>query len=195
MVNDRDLILASTSPFRKKQLQELEINFKAIAPNFNEEEFKTDQIKPHDLVKLLAKGKASSLQVEYPHSYIIGSDQLVNFNGEVLGKTASAEQATNQLMKLSGYPHELLTAICLVTPERIFEHVDITTIFIRKLEKDLAEEYVKKHETWNCAGAYKIECQPALIIEKLQTQDPTSIIGLPTFTLVSLLKALQVKST
>lgn len=185
MVNKRELILASTSPFRKQQLTELEIPFRAIGPLFDEENFKSKILTANELVTALAYKKAKSLQASHPHSLILGADQLVSFNGEILGKAGSAETAIQQLLKISNQTHQLLTAICLFTPEKIFEYTDLTEIYIRKLSYKDANQYVTRHQTWNCAGSYKIECQPALVIEKIKTQDPTSIIGLPTFTLVN----------
>ena len=185
MVNDRELILASTSPFRKKQLEELEIPFKAIAPGFDEETFKDQESSPQELVQLLAKGKAESLRNKYPNAIILGSDQLVVFKGKILGKGGSPEAATEQLLNLSGKSHKLLTAMCLITPEKVFEHIDISEVQLRSLNSEQAKNYVEKNETWHCAGSYKIECQPALVIEKLNTQDPTSILGLPTFSLLT----------
>ncbi|MCB9026499.1 MAG: septum formation protein Maf [Bdellovibrionaceae bacterium] len=185
MVNKRELILASTSLFRIQQLRELEIAFRSLAPQFNEESFKSKKLPANELVKALAYEKAKSLQSSFPNSLILGADQLVSLNGEILGKAGSAEKATQQLLKLSNQSHQLLTAMCLLTPDKTFEHTDVTEIHIRKLKPDEARQYVNKHQTWNCAGSYKIECQPALIIEKINTQDPTSIVGLPTFTLVN----------
>lgn len=189
MVNERqqnaEILLASTSPFRQKQLEELQIPFRAAAPLFNEDEYKKHQTSPQDLVKELARGKAESLRESFPQAWILGSDQLVHFQGQIIGKAETPEKATQQLLQLAGQSHQLLTAMCWLTPYGALEHTDITEIHMRKISEESASNYVLTNQTWHCAGSYKIECQAALVMEKVITQDPTSVLGLPTMTFMT----------
>lgn len=187
---EHKLILASTSPYRKRQLEDLDIPFKVATPEFNEDDYKkaNPSIDIHQLSQVLAYEKAKSLKDKFPNDFILGCDQLVVFQNEAIGKAGNLEKACQQLLKFSGQPHSLLTSISLLTPNKVYNHTDTTTLYMRKLTKEEILKYVTKHETWTCAGSYKFECQPALLFEKIESQDPTSIIGIPTLKLITWLK-------
>ena len=186
-----ELILASSSPFRIQQLKELGVVFKSEPSNFNEDTLKNKQIAPETLALELATAKANEVKARFPNSLIIGADQLLDLNGTILGKANSKEKAKEQLTFLSGKTHRIITAMRLITPLESKTHIDISLMKMRSLSQKVISDYVELHQTWNCAGSYKIECQPALIFSKIETQDPTAIIGLPTLTLISWLKEID----
>ncbi|MCB0357144.1 MAG: Maf family protein, partial [Bdellovibrionales bacterium] len=152
---------------------------------------KDSPLTPMQMAQELAAQKALSIKADYENSYILGADQLIEFSGEIIGKAGSSDKATEQLLRMSGRSHKLITSMCLITPQKTFEHTEMAMMHMRSLKKEQAHKYVLQNETWNCAGSYKIECQPALIFEKVITEDPTSILGLATFKLVTWLKELQ----
>src|SRR5688572_3603134 len=107
------LILASTSPYRKTQLEQLRIPFDAISPNLDEDAFKLQNLSPRDLALRLAIEKAQAVARDRPESVVIGGDQLVSFQDQILGKPLTEENAIAQLARLSGHPHDLITAVAV----------------------------------------------------------------------------------
>ena len=183
----KKLILASTSVYRQKLLGRLGIDFKAEKPLFDEEKHKDLSLSPLKLAQKLAYLKAQSLQ-NRPDATIIGGDQLVGFQGQILGKPHTREAAIEQLLKMQGQKHELITAVCVIDPARTFEFTNITEIQLRKLSRNQIEKYVDLDQPLDCAGGYKIELHGIALMASLKTEDPTAIEGLP---LIRLSKILQ----
>src|SRR5579862_9492750 len=104
-----EIILASTSPYRRKLLERLQIPFSQMAPPIDEENFKILQLKPRALAERLAFEKANSIHQQNPLSIVIGSDQLVSFGEMILGKPHTKEKAVDQLLLLQGKTHQLIT--------------------------------------------------------------------------------------
>jgi septum formation protein len=178
------LILASTSKYRKELVERLHIKFETRAPLADEAALKTQWeplgLGPERLAELLAIAKAESLSATHPNSWIIGSDQLVDLDGEILGKQPDFASACDQLMKLSGREHRLITAVALAHSAHKTElFTDITRITFRKLSRAEIERYVEIEKPYDCAGTYKIEGLGVRLISSLETADPTAIIGLP----------------
>lgn len=178
------LILASTSKYRKELLERLEIPFECIPPRADEEALKRawsdEKPSPQNLAERLAVAKAESLCNECPAAWIIGSDQLVDLDGEILGKRADFESACAQLEKLSGRTHRLVTAVALAKRgETTLIFSDITTLEFLKLSRAEIERYVACEKPYDCAGTYKIEGLGIRLLKRLETHDPTAIIGLP----------------
>ncbi|MEO5668482.1 MAG: nucleoside triphosphate pyrophosphatase [Bdellovibrionota bacterium] len=178
------LILASTSKYRKELMERLQLPFQALKPLADEEALKTQwshlDLSPQALAEKLAIAKAESLTHDHPQSLIIGSDQLVDLDGEILGKQPDFLSACAQLEKLSGRAHRLVTAVALAKkgqPTTLF--TDITTLHFRKLTRVEIERYVEIEIPYDCAGTYKIEGLGIRLIQELKTEDPTAIIGLP----------------
>ena len=140
----------------------------------------------------MAFHKANSLKPNFPQSLILGGDQLIDFEGQTLGKPPSEEGAVQQLMKLSGKTHKLYTSICLLHPDgTTFEHTNLTLMTVKKLNKGTVQNYVQKYQTWETAGSYKYEHETDLIFESVVSEDTTSIIGIPTKQLITWLKQLK----
>lgn len=182
------LILASTSPYRRALLERLGIPFTTQAPKFDEEKAKTHKRTPLELAQFLALEKAKSLAS--PHCVVIGSDQLVSFESEILGKPGSIEKAKAQLSRLQGKSHELITAVAIVADGKTVEFFDRTSITLRKLSAEEIANYVNADQPIDCAGSYKFEKRGISLIEKLQCADPTAIEGLPLIQLITHLRQL-----
>lgn len=179
------LILASQSPYRRQQLVNLGVKFVADSPLIDEEAMK--KIGPKDLYELtrfLAEKKATSLLSKYPEDVIIGSDQLVDFEGIRLDKPGTEEMAEQQLKLLSGKSHRLITSLCLRLREKVMLFTDVTVIHFKVLNDIVIKNYVALDSPIDCAGAYKIERGGLALIDKLVSEDPSAIQGLPIMSLV-----------
>ena len=175
------LVLASTSPFRAALLTSAQVPFVAQAPKISEEKFKDQGLSPLDLVRTLARLKAESLRPEHPEARILGSDQAAVLRGEVLSKPGTPENNIQQLLKLQGKSHQLMTAAYLLAPpgQRSTELVEVATLQMRPLTLQEISDYVQKDQPWDCAGGYMFEKSGHQLFEKVDTQDPASIQGLP----------------
>ena len=171
------IVLASESPYRKIQLQSLGLPFDTFRPLIDEEIEKTRFKNPDEMAQGLAQLKAVSLRSS--NKIIIGGDQLVHFNGQILGKPKSRQKAIEQLQLLQGSTHEILTALCVVYGDEIHEHLDRTLMTFRPLSLSEIENYVDLDEPFDCAGSYKIEKNARPLFLKIETQDFSSIEGLP----------------
>ncbi len=175
------LILASTSPYRKELLAKLGFPFTVQAPPFDEEQHKSGGLEPLELAKTLARGK--SLSVVAPDAGVIGSDQLISIEGKILGKPGDFYRASDQLKFLSGKSHDLITAVCFHFKNRLFEFVDITRIQMRALTAAEIEAYLNQEQPYDCAGSYKMEKNGLRLVQKLECQDFSAIQGLPLIAL------------
>jgi septum formation protein len=189
----RHLVLASTSPYRRALLERLGVPFRCRAPRMDEEALKDPALSPRALAERLARAKAASLVGDQPGAVIVGSDQLVAFEGRVHGKPVTSERAVEQLLAMSGQPHELITAMAVAADGRWFEHTDVTTLWMRPLDRDEVTRYVATDRPLDCAGAYKLEQRGITLFERIESLDHTAITGLPLIALTGLLRTLGFK--
>ncbi len=184
------LVLASTSPYRKVLLEQLKLPFEARRPDCDEGAFKQRGLAPRALAELLAAEKARAVSAQDQDAYVLGGDQLVDLDGEVLGKPGSVEAAEAQLQRLSGRTHRLITAIALSCPDgRVLPHTDVTELEMRALSPAEIARYVAHDRPLDCAGSYKIESLGIALFERVQCADFSAIGGLPLIALTSLLRA------
>jgi septum formation protein len=183
------LILASTSKYRRELLARLGVPFDVAAPSCDEEALKDPSLAPAALALYLAREKARSIAGQYPHAHILGSDQLAEVDGEILGKPGSPERALEQLQKLSGRAHRLITAFALICPDgTVLEHLDTHVLHMRALSKAELTRYVSADEPLDCAGSYKIEARGITLLERIEGADFSAIMGLPLIALTSTLR-------
>ena len=182
------IVLASESPYRKAQLTSLGLSFNTKKPLIDEEKEKIGFHTPESMALGLAKLKAVSLQA--PGQIVIGGDQLVDLNGGILGKPHTRERAIAQLMEMQNKTHRILTALVVVAPDEIFEHLDVTTLHMKKLTQTEIENYVDLDLPLDCAGSYKIEKNGKQLFSKIESQDFSSIVGLPLLKLAEILQNL-----
>jgi septum formation protein len=118
---------------------------------------------------------------------ILGSDQVVAFDGKILGKPGSKEAARDQLRALAGATHALVTAIALAHGGKIIEHVDLTKLTMRSLTSEQIARYVDADDPIDCAGSYKLEARGITLFTAIDSADHTAIVGLPLIAVTSML--------
>jgi septum formation protein len=178
-------ILASTSKYRAQVLNDFGIKFSQLSPTVDEDllKIKYSNLSPLELCKKLAQDKAVSVAANYPESVVIGSDQLVQFNGKVLGKPGTAEKNIEQLLLLNGKTHELITSICICYKNKLETATTIAKLTLKNLTESQIRGYVSQDMAIDCAGGYKIEKQGIALMQSIETNDFTSIKGLPLLAL------------
>jgi septum formation protein len=185
-----DLVLASTSPYRRELLGRLGVPFRCRAPLIDEEALKRDDLEPRALAEHLALAKATSLRAEEPQATLIGGDQLVAIDGRILGKPGSVECAEEQLLALAGRAHELITALVVWHRGRVVAHTDVTTLWLRPLGREEIGRYVAADRPLDCAGSYKLEARGITLFERIDSRDQSAISGVPLIALTSILREL-----
>ncbi len=167
-------------------MRRLPIEFKAVAPLIDEDAHKNMNLAPLHLAENLARLKACSIKT--PNSVVIGSDQIVHFDGRILGKPGSREKAIQQLEAMAGKSHELITSVCVWDQEVDIVFTDTTHMVMRPLSKKEIERYVDLDKPFDCAGAYKIEKAGITLMNAIETDDFTAIQGLPLLKLSQVLR-------
>ncbi|WP_435017748.1 Maf family protein [Tundrisphaera sp. TA3] len=187
-----ELILASTSPYRRAQVGRLGLPFRCVAPPVDEEALKREwgSIHPRELAERLAAAKATSVAEMEPEAVVIGGDQLVAFDGRVLGKPGTIEGAEAQLAAMSGRAHQLITALAVGRGGTVHAHTDVTELTLRRLTEEEIRRYVEADRPLDCAGSYKIEGRGIALFESIRSDDQTAIIGVPLMALTTILRQL-----
>ncbi len=185
-----DLILASTSPYRRALLERLGVPFRCLPPRLEEDAWKARGLGPRELAEALAAAKADSLCPDEPGATIIGSDQVAVVGDRVLSKPGTRDAAVRQLLSMSGREHALVTAMAVRHGDRLLRHTDVTVLRMRALGREELERYVEADLPLDCTGAYKLESRGIALFEAIDTRDPTAITGLPLVTLTGILRDL-----
>lgn len=183
-----NIILASQSPYRQQQLNDFGLEFRAERPSVDEEQLKTKRMPPVRLARFLAEEKAKSLCEKYPGSAIIGGDQMVVLKKKILGKPGSREKAIEQLQKLSGKTHSLITAVAVARNGKVKSAVVVAKIKMRRLSRDEILASIYRDNPLDCAGSYKLEKSGLSLVERITVADPSSLMGLPLVALHRLLR-------
>ena len=173
------LILASTSKYRKLLLQRLAIAFDCHAPDTDETPGPGES--PSSLVSRLATQKALSVAKDYPEAIVIGSDQLAVLDGQIIGKPGNHQAALKQLSACSGRTVIFLTAVTVSCQANGFceQFTDTTSVDFRTLETGEIETYLEKEKPYDCAGSFKSESLGVVLFERVNSEDPSALIGLP----------------
>jgi septum formation protein len=181
------LVLASTSAYRRALMDRLGLPYLAVAPSYEEEHDLA--LSPAELVQELAVRKARSVARAFPDALIVGADQLAEIDGERLFKPGTVERAVEQLLRLGGRTHRLVTGLAVLDARsgRIELALDVQLMTLRPLTAAQARAYVAKDSPLDCAGAYRIEGQGIALFESMRGEDYSAIIGLPLTKLVTLL--------
>lgn len=184
----REIILASSSAYRKSLIARLGLECTSIAPEIDESPLRGEA--PVATATRLAQAKARKVASMRSLALIIGSDQVALLDDRILGKPGSHEAASNQLRAMSGKTAVFHTAVCLydaASDEMKCASVP-TTVRMRELSDDAIERYLRQDQPYDCAGSAKIEALGIALVEKVESDDPTALIGLPLITLVTMLK-------
>ena len=185
-----ELVLASTSRYRRDLLARLTSRFRVLAPDIGETAL--DNETAAALAMRLAEAKARAVAAHCPSAIVIGSDQAAELEGAVLGKPGDIERAHAQLAAASGRQMIFHTAVCLIdmrqTEPRVFSAIDTTRVLFRHLEDGEIAHYLERERPLDCAGSFKAEGLGIALFERIETQDPTALIGLPLIALSRLLR-------
>ena len=184
----KQLVLGSTSPFRREILGKLGLPFDCAAPDIDESPLPNET--PQQLVARLAEQKAKAVAANHPKSLIIGSDQVSVLNGEIIGKPGDHARAVEQLSKASGKSVTFLTGLSLLNSETGIAQTEVVPFIVhfRTLSKSQIENYLQKEQPYNCAGSFKSEGLGISLFEKLEGDDPNTLIGLPLIRLIKMLE-------
>ncbi len=182
------LVLGSTSPFRKQLLEKLNLPFDCAKPNIDETP-KTDE-SALELVQRLAVEKAQAVASEFPDALIIGSDQVALCDGDILGKPHTFENGVKQLSQFNGKKVSFYTGLCVFNSKtgQSYSLVEPFYVHFKNNSQTAIENYLKAEQPYNCAGSFKSEGLGICLFEKLEGDDPNTLIGLPLIKLVALLE-------
>jgi len=188
MDKPRQLILASGSRYRKELLGRLGLPFEVAVPDVDESP--RPQESPADTALRLSIAKARSLQASRRDALIIGSDQVASSGGQRFDKPGNHENARRQLRELSGKTAQFDTAVALLDARNgdVQTRVVPCRVTFRALDEALIERYLEKEKPYDCAGAAKAEGLGIALIQRIETEDPTSLIGLPLIALSEMLR-------
>lgn len=181
------LILASTSRYRRELLQRLQLPFDVMAPHTDETPQPGEA--PAALALRLAMAKAQAVQRLRPEAVVIGSDQVADLDGEPLGKPHTHERAVAQLARLSGREAVFQTAVAVVAPGFAQALLAPVRVRFRPLSADEIEHYLRAEPAYDCAGSAKSEALGIALLEAIDSDDPTALVGLPLIRTCSLLRA------
>jgi septum formation protein len=181
----RRLILASTSPYRKALLERLGLAFSVASPGVDETALKGEAPEQTALRLSVLKAKA----VAGGGALVIGSDQVASFDGRPLGKPGNHDNAVRQLRLVSGRTAEFHTAVTLLDSAsgELHSRVVPCRVTFRELPPQTIEDYLRREQPYDCAGSAKAEGLGIALIARIDTDDPTSLIGLPLIALCELL--------
>lgn len=183
-----NLILGSTSPFRKELLERLKLDFTTDSPDIDETPLQAET--PENYVTRLSLEKAKAVATRHNNAMIIASDQCSVLNGEIRGKPGNHQNAVKQLTESSGNRVSFLTGLCLYDCrddsyqlEMVPFHVDF-----RNLSASEIESYLQAEQPYGCAGSFKSEGLGVTLFKRLEGEDPSALIGLPLIKLSEMLR-------
>ena len=185
----RPLVLGSTSPYRRELLQRLRLPFSVSSPAVDETPRPGES--PRDLALRLALAKAHAVAAQHPGAVVIGSDQVADLDGQPLGKPGTHERASAQLRQMSGHSVVFQTAVAVVCPDTGFEQVDLAAVSVRfrALTDAEIERYLRAEQPYDCAGSAKSEGLGISLLDAIDSDDPTALIGLPLIRTCRMLRA------
>lgn len=185
----RALILGSTSRYRSELLERLRIPFEVAAPDVDETPLPGES--PRDLALRLSLAKARAVAARFPHAVVIGSDQVADLHGEPLGKPGNHANAVAQLRRMRGNTVVFQTALSVVCLETGFAQSALAPVQVlfRDLSDTEIETYLQAEQPYDCAGSAKSEGLGISLLERIDSDDPTALIGLPLIRTCQLLRA------
>jgi septum formation protein len=182
------LILASTSRYRRELLQRLRLPFDVVSPDVDEAALAGEA--PAALALRLALAKAHAVAASAADAVVIGSDQVAELDGRAIGKPGGHERAVEQLKRMSGQRVVFHTAVAVVRRDRGFERALLAQVSVvfRRLADDEIERYLQIDTPYDCAGSAKSEALGVALLERIDSDDPTALIGLPLIRTCALLR-------
>ena len=182
------LILASTSRYRRELLERLRLPFEAMAPETDETPLPGEA--PAQLAERLALAKARALATRFPDAVVIGADQVADVDGHALGKPGTHARAVEQLRAMSGRTIVFQTALAVVREAIGFAQVRRAPVAVRfrTLSDEEIETYLRAEQPYDCAGSAKCETLGIALLEAIDSDDPTALVGLPLIRTAQLLR-------
>jgi septum formation protein len=189
----RQLILGSTSPYRRQLLERLRVPFSVAASDVNEARLASET--PQAMACRLALAKAKAVAAKFPACIVIGSDQVADLHGEALGKPGDHVRAVAQLQKMRGQTVIFQTAVAVACLETGFLQMDLAQVKVkfRELSDPEIESYLRAETPYDCAGSAKSEGLGIALLESIDNDDPTALVGLPLIRTCQMLRAAGLK--
>jgi septum formation protein len=173
------LVLASTSAYRRSLLERFGVPFQTSAPGVDETP--TPGEEPMELAIRLARSKAEAVAQRSSDAVIIGSDQLAACGRQVLGKPGTEAKCREQLQLMNGQRVHFFTAVHVIDSrsQNREAHLEVTTVHFRKLTSEEIHRYVARERPLDCAGSFRMEALGITLFDRIDSQDPTALMGLP----------------
>lgn len=189
----RSVVLGSTSPYRRELLSRLRVPFEVASPGVDETAQPGEA--PAALARRLALAKAHAVATQFPQAAVIGSDQVAELDGQALGKPGSHEKAVAQLRLMRGRSvvfHTAVAVLCLATG---FEQVDLADVRVvfRAYDDAEIEAYLRAEQPYDCAGSARSEGLGIAMLEAIESDDPSALVGLPLIRTARMLRAAGVR--
>jgi len=191
--HNRKLILGSTSPYRRQLLERLRLPFDVVAPAVDETPLPHET--PQQLASRLAMSKARAVAAEFPACVVIGSDQVADLDGQPLGKPGNHARATAQLQSMRGRTVIFQTAVAVVCQDSHFAQLDLAQVKVkfRDLTDLEIEAYLQAETPYDCTGSAKSEGLGIALLESIDNDDPSALVGLPLIRTCRMIRAAGVK--
>ncbi|WP_280154606.1 Maf family nucleotide pyrophosphatase [Piscinibacter sp. XHJ-5] len=188
MTASHALILASTSRYRRDLLQRLHLPFDVRSPQVDETPQPGET--PDRVALRLAMAKAAAVATQHPEAVVIGSDQVADLDGQPIGKPGTHERAVHQLRSMSGRCVVFHTAVAVVRQAGGFAASALVpvTVRFRRLSEAEIERYLRLEQPYDCAGSAKSEALGVALLDAIESDDPTALVGLPLIRTCALLR-------
>lgn len=182
------IVLASTSPFRKMLLEKLGLPFVTAKPEVDETPNPSETVA--EMVNRLSQAKAEAIASDYPNALIIASDQSASFHDRPIGKPHHYENAVEQLRQFSGHTVTFRTGLVVLDTRHnlTLQTLDETHVTFRSLSETDIHNYLILEEPYQCAGSFKSEGLGITLFESIEGKDPNALIGLPLIDLTHFLR-------
>jgi len=189
----RRIVLGSSSPYRRELLSRLRVPFEVDLPHVDETPAAGEN--PRDLALRLALAKARAVALKHPDAAVIGSDQVADLAGEPIGKPGTHERAVQQLRRMSGRVVVFQTAVAVACRDAGFEQVDLAPVRVtfRELGDAEIERYLQAEQPYDCAGSARSEGLGIALLEAIESDDPSALVGLPLIRTCRMLRAAGVR--
>lgn len=188
-ISHRKLILGSTSAYRRELLSRLQVPFSVESPHVDETPLPGEH--PAALARRLALAKAQAVAQRFPDCVVIGSDQVADLDGQALGKPGNHERAVAQLRQMRGKTVVFQTAVAVVCHQSGFCQQALAPVKVtfRALDEDEIETYLRAEQPYDCAGSAKSEGLGIALLQSIENDDPTALVGLPLIRTSQMLRA------
>lgn len=192
-LQDRPLVLGSSSRYRRELLSRLNLTFVVAVPEVDETPDPDEA--PRALALRLAQAKAQAVAAKFPHAVVIGADQVADLDGEPLGKPGTHERAVLQLRRMSGRTVVFQTAVAVVCQATRFEQIELAPVSVRfrQLSDAEIESYLRIEQPYDCAGSARSEGLGIALLDAIDSDDPTALVGLPLIRTCRMIRAAGVK--